>query len=185
MSGASVFHILFGSCIALLFVLNKPVSGDFKYERTIAFTVERTADMSDSTTSRDIGAFNKNSQKIYLNIGEALDVVTGRFKVPLEGVYYFYYSFSSETMDEETRVELFKLEAGKDLKSATLQVFQSITPALVSPLDSASASVMVELKRDDEVFLRLAPGLLDADADRPLLFTGYLVYREGQQALGY
>lgn len=80
MSGASVFHILFGSCIALLFVLNRPVSGDFKYERTIAFTVERTADMSESITSRDIGAFNKNSQKIYLNIGEALDVVTGRFK---------------------------------------------------------------------------------------------------------
>lgn len=80
MSGTSVFHILFGSCIALLFVLNTPVSGDFKYERTIAFTVERTADMSESITSRDIGAFNKNSQKIYLNIGEALDVVTGRFK---------------------------------------------------------------------------------------------------------
>nr|BAJ23054.1 18kDa egg cortical vesicle protein [Pseudocentrotus depressus] len=184
MSGASVFHILFGSCIALLFVL-APVSGDFKYERTIAFTVERTTPISVSSDSRDIGGFNRNSKQIYLNIGEALDVITGRFKVPLDGVYYFYYSFSSTIMGATTQVELLKLEDGRDLESATSQVIQTLTPTLPNPLDSASASVMVELNRGDEVFLRLGPGLLDASAERPLLFTGYMVYREGEQAHEY
>ncbi|XP_041458661.1 complement C1q tumor necrosis factor-related protein 3-like isoform X2 [Lytechinus variegatus] len=185
MSVSTITNILIASCIVSLFVMFTPVSAGLKYERTIAFTVERTTPISASSDPRDIGGFNRNSKKIYINIGEVLDVITGRFKAPLEGVYYFYYSFSSTTMGATTQIELLKLKNGKDLQSATSQVIQTIAPSTPNPLDSASASVMVKLERGDQVFLRLGPGSLDASRDRPLLFTGYMLYREGRTPHGY
>ncbi|XP_072178009.1 uncharacterized protein [Diadema setosum] len=171
---------IFSAAIVVVLTLCTPAAADYKYERSIAFSTERTSSMGTSTETREIGGFKKNSQTIYLNIGEALDPSTGHFTAPMHGVYAFYYSFSSTTTEATTQVELLKLKSGKSLDFATSLVNQTLVPSIANPLDFASASVLVELEHDDVVIIRLGPGLLDASRERPLLYTGYMVYRLGE-----
>ena len=82
-------------------------------------------------------------------------------------------------MGVTTSLELFKVDAGKTDDDAVSLVKQTLMPTVPSPLDYASASVIAELKSGDQVFLRLGAGALDVTRDRPLLYTGYMVYRLG------
>ena len=44
-----------------------------------AFTLERVNPLGSSPDTRDVGGFDQSSRTIYLNIGNAFDVTTGRF----------------------------------------------------------------------------------------------------------
>ena len=84
-------------------------------------------------------------------------------------------------MGATTSLELLRVKVGVSDDDAVSLVKQTLTPTTPNPLDYASASVIAELERGEQVFMRLGPGVLDATRDRPLLFTGYMVYRLGLQ----
>ncbi|XP_071187832.1 complement C1q-like protein 2 [Salvelinus alpinus] len=103
---------------------------------------------------------------VFNNIGEAYSPVTGIFRAPVNGVYYFTYT-AFTTSSKGRRVSLFKNEL----------LMVTVTDDVSDSEDGGSNGVTLQLDAGDEVYTRLVAefNVFD-DKNHHSTFSGFLLF---------
>ncbi|XP_042196397.1 complement C1q tumor necrosis factor-related protein 3 isoform X2 [Callorhinchus milii] len=114
---------------------------------------------------------NQNSGIIFssveTNVGNHFDVMTGRFTVPVPGVYFFIFNMMKHEDVADTSV--FLMHNG----NAVITVYSSEAKG---KHDSSGNSGVLKLSTGDEVWLRMGNGALYGDHQRFCTFSGFLLF---------
>jgi len=102
-----------------------------------------------------------------LNVGNAMDIGTGRFRAPKAGTYAFAFSCTKTTTTADTFVQL-RLN-GNAIGSTHGNTFTSSAPL------SSSIHASLKLKVGDELTFVLGGGALFDNGDYKTQFTGILL----------
>ncbi|KAG2465673.1 complement C1q tumor necrosis factor-related protein 3-like isoform X2 [Polypterus senegalus] len=114
---------------------------------------------------------NENSGIIFssveTNIGNVYDIMTGRFRAPVTGVYFFAFSMMKHEDVEEVYVYL--MHNGNTV--ITLHSYE-----VKGKPDTSGNSAVLKLVKDDEVWVRMGTGALHGDHQRFCSFSGFLLF---------
>ncbi|XP_036812506.1 complement C1q-like protein 2 [Oncorhynchus mykiss] len=103
---------------------------------------------------------------VFNNIGEAYSPVTGIFRAPVNGVYYFTYT-AFTTSSKGRRVSLYKNGL----------VMVTVTDDVSDSEDGGTNGVTLQLDAGDEVYTRLMEGFnIYDDNNHHSTFTGFLLF---------
>uniref|UniRef100_A0A8C7IN86 C1q domain-containing protein n=1 Tax=Oncorhynchus kisutch TaxID=8019 RepID=A0A8C7IN86_ONCKI len=103
---------------------------------------------------------------VFNNIGEAYSPVTGIFRAPVNGVYYFTYT-AFTTSSKGRRVSLYKNGL----------VMVTVTDDVSDSEDGGTNGVTLQLDAGDEVYTRLMEGFnIFDDNNHHSTFTGFLLF---------
>ncbi|XP_078427155.1 multimerin-1-like [Cetorhinus maximus] len=135
--------------------------GSYRYAPMVTFFVAHTYEM------KSAGAIKFNH--LYVNYGASYAPGSGKFLIPYLGVYVFEYTIESSS----PRLSGYLVVDGVDKLA-----FQSEdTDSGVSGSRAVTGDAMLELNYGQNVWLRLASGLIPAKFPPVTTFGGYLLYR--------
>lgn len=99
-------------------------------------------------------------QKIFLNIGDAMDIKSGKFLAPVSGIYFFAFTSIS------------------DRPSSGFIVHNEVNIVIARISDAwrgATAHATLQLKAGDTVYSRLSHGAVVSSTEHHTHFTGFLL----------
>ncbi|XP_070568122.1 complement C1q subcomponent subunit C-like [Ptychodera flava] len=107
--------------------------------------------------------------KALTNIGGDFDYSTGVFKCEHPGTYFFTFNARKPKSQDTVQVDL-------ELNNVA-QVSIHETDTMNQHGDTGSVSCVLNLKKNDQVHLRLVKGSsLEVGTDKPIAFSGFLLY---------
>ncbi|XP_018543246.1 complement C1q-like protein 2 [Lates calcarifer] len=134
-----------------------------KEKPKVAFSV--AADEGGNYGPFDADKTMRYNKKI-TNIGDAYNISTGVFEAPVDGVYYFIFFFRAEG----------KHPSGLILcKNDNPVIMSDDGQASYDPADTGGNATVLELKKGDEVHMRLPKGNHVWASERHTTFSGFLV----------
>ncbi|XP_070568379.1 complement C1q and tumor necrosis factor-related protein 9-like [Ptychodera flava] len=143
---------------------DKGQPGQTQQINQIAFSVSRTTALGVVSQHTPV-----TYQKIHANMGNGINMGTGKFTCSVSGVYFFMIS-ALRNYDNNMFLCLMK----NDEKLPCIYVDHSAD----RENGSASNSVIINLQHGDEVWVRLASGYaLYSNGHEFTTFTGYLLYQ--------
>ena len=102
-----------------------------------------------------------------LNVGEAMNLTTGIFTVPSNGIYHFEFSGLKDEAHTQTAVYL-------QINGENVAIGKA-NPFRFRAEDSLSLTSSFRLRKDDKVNLFIVVGVLYDDASHYTHFTGWLM----------
>ncbi|CAB1346410.1 unnamed protein product [Coregonus sp. 'balchen'] len=137
------------------------LKGDNRERPKVAFSASLAE--SKGPNSEDVILAYKH---VFNNVGDAYSPVTGVFRAPVKGVYYFTYTaFTAKS--KKRRVSLFK----------NTQLMVTVTDDVSDSEDGGSNGVTLQLDAGDEVYTRLMEGFhIFDDNNHHSTFTGFLLF---------
>lgn len=146
----------------LLFLVSETVYGSVDVKtKSIHFFVQRSTNFNLTNT---VIPFDIE----WLNEGEAMNLATGIFIVPLDGIYHFQFS-ALKSVNASTNTFVF-------LQVNGIHISASYAPSELSPYLSLSAiHASLRLKTGDQVCLFKTTGFLADGSNKYTQFTGWLV----------
>ncbi|XP_028261672.1 complement C1q tumor necrosis factor-related protein 3-like [Parambassis ranga] len=123
-----------------------------------------------TSTSGAIGPFNTDKTLVYgtviTNIGNAYNQNTGIFTAPVTGTYYFTFFYHA---GHEYWARLLLM------KNSEIIVETADHPSKYDTADNGGNAAFLQLKRGDQVFVRMAANTYVWGGPHPTTFSGFLL----------
>ncbi|XP_030286576.1 complement C1q-like protein 4 [Sparus aurata] len=104
--------------------------------------------------------------KVFTNIGDAYSSCTGAFTAPVAGVYYFTFFYHAGGK-QASKLELFK--------NSEMIVMTSDHQSGSDGADNGGNAVVLQLRKGDQVYVRMAANSHVWAAENHTTFSGFLL----------
>ena len=110
--------------------------------------------------------------QLVTNVGNGMNINTGRFKAPLPGIYYFSFSGRTDTSSHYIYIDIWKNDVEQ------FDILDSNDSGNYNTFELLSYAWTMVLKENDEVHLRVeGPKGLDVRRSSPVWFNGFLLLK--------
>ncbi|XP_022108297.1 uncharacterized protein LOC110988784 [Acanthaster planci] len=148
---------------------------NLRYLRTVAFSAQRTQRVPATSPEGTIGLYGRMVRPD----ANHFDSDSGVFTVPIKGVYAFAFTFHQELSAgpaPPTAVKLVRESSDRSVKTDVVTTEGPWAPAAGRAISVPGASVLLELDKDDQLYL-VTSNPVDAGDNQPISFSGYLLTR--------